>query len=266
MIESTRMKLTGLLLTYNEEENIQRVLDKLTWLEKIIIIDSYSTDRTADIINSYNNTEIHFRAFESFADQCNYGLLLINSEWVLSLDADYVLTDEFISETEAYVNEKKLNNIAYFCRFHFLVFGERLLNDNTTPRAVLFKPAYCTYFNDGHAHRLEFNGPTGNFTARLLHDDRKPLSRWLASQSNYSIQETDKLLSLPYQELNFISKIRKTKILAPFFVFFYCLFVQGLIFNGWRGWHYTLQRTMVEMLFALRLIEHSNGVAEKKKK
>jgi len=38
-------------------------------------------------------------------------------------------------------------------------------------------------------------------------------------------------------------------------VFFYSLFIKGLIFNGWRGWHYVLQRTMVEIVIALRLIE-----------
>jgi hypothetical protein len=51
------------------------------------------------------------------------------------------------------------------------------------------------------------------------------------------------------------AKIRKTKILAPFVVFFYSLFIKGLIFNGWKGWHYTLQRTMVEIILTLRLIE-----------
>lgn len=52
-----------------------------------------------------------------------------------------------------------------------------------------------------------------------------------------------------------VLRIRKTKVLAPFLVFFYCLFVNGALLDGWRGWHYTLQRTLVEILFALRLIE-----------
>ena len=248
--------LTAVILTYNEESNIARVLDRLGFLEKIVVVDSFSTDATLSIIAQYANVEVHQRAFDSFACQCNFGLSLLDSKWVLSLDADYVLTDNFIEEVHAFVTNENPKEVAYFCKFHFLVFGNRLLNDNTTPRAVLFKPAFCTYYDDGHAHRLKITGRTANFTARILHDDRKPLSRWLNSQSKYSIQETDKLIHASPTELSFISKIRKTKVLAPFFVFFYCLFVQGLIFNGWRGWHYTLQRTMVEILFALRLMEH----------
>lgn len=52
-----------------------------------------------------------------------------------------------------------------------------------------------------------------------------------------------------------VMRIRKTKIFAPFFVFFYCLVINGAWLDGWRGWHYTIQRTLVELLFALRLIE-----------
>ena len=66
------------------------------------------------------------------------------------------------------------------------------------------------------------------------------------------------LAETPRQQLSFTSKLRKTKILAPVFVFFYCLFVKGLIFSGWRGWHYTLQRTLVEILLALRLTEQDH--------
>ena len=70
------------------------------------------------------------------------------------------------------------------------------------------------------------------------------------------------LNNTPNAHLPFIFKLRKTKIFAPFLVFFYCLFIQGLIFKGWRGWHYTLQRTMVEMLIALRLTEKKLAVKD----
>lgn len=251
-------KLTAIILTFNEESNIKRVLDKLLWIERIIVVDSFSTDHTIEILEGYPNVEIHYRKFDSFANQCNYALTLVNSEWVISLDADYVLPQEFTEEVQFFIDNNISNNVAYFCRFHFLVFGKQLLSDNTTPRAILFKPAYCIYYDDGHAHRLKINGATGHFKSRILHDDRKPLSRWVDSQSTYSLKETQKLTGTPNSELSYISKIRKTKILAPFLIFFYCLFVKGLIFNGWRGWYYTMQRTIVEMLFALQLIEHDS--------
>ncbi|MDB4904329.1 MAG: hypothetical protein JWQ63_3610 [Mucilaginibacter sp.] len=255
--------LTALILTKNEEPNLKRVLEKLTWLEKVVILDSFSTDATLEIARSYPNVIIYQRKFDTFATQCNYGLSLITSEWVLSLDADYVLTDNFISETKKFIEDGE--KTAYVVKFKFLVFGKMLLGDNTTPRAVLFKLTNCNYYDDGHCHRLSINGNTGSFNSYILHDDRKSLTRWLSNQDGYAIKESKKLLNTSINQLSLTSKIRKTKIFAPVFVFFHCLFVKGLIFNGWTGWHYTLQRTMVEMLLALRLIEEeilSKGIEE----
>ena len=251
MLNST--VLQALILTKNEEPNLKRVLDKLTWLEKVVILDSFSTDTTLEIAASYPNVVVVQRAFDTHGKQWNYGLSLLNSEWVLSLDADYVLPDDFIEETKKYVTSG--DQTAYETNFKFLVFGKPLLKDNTTPRPVLFKKALCSYYDDGHTQRLKIEGPVGMYKAEILHDDRKSLSRWLSNQDGYAIKECHKLVAHTGEGLPMSSKIRKTKVLAPFIVFFYSLFVKGLIFNGWRGWHYTLQRTMVEIILALRLIE-----------
>ena len=245
--------LQALILTKNEEPNIERVLNKLTCFERVVILDSFSDDATLSIAEQFPNVEIFQRVFDTHANQWNYGLSLVESTWVLSLDADYVLTDEFIGETRHFI---KLNdNAAYFTKFKFLVFGRYLNGDNTMPRPVLFKIKDCIYYDDGHTQRLRINGKTGNYKSYILHDDRKSLSRWLKNQDGYAVKECDKLVHSDFADISFSSKIRKNKILSPFIVFFYCLFVKRLIFNGWAGWHYTLQRTMVEMLLALRLIE-----------
>lgn len=251
IISSTQLQ--ALILTKNEEPNIKRVLDKLTWLEKVVILDSYSTDTTLEIAAAYPNVTVVQRAFDTHGLQWNYGLSLLDSEWVLSLDADYVLPDDFTQETIVYIRSG--DKTAYETNFKFLVFGKPLLKDNTTPRPVLFKKALCSYFDDGHTQRLQINGAIGMYKAQILHDDRKSLSRWLSNQDGYAIKEANKLISSSSVGLPMSAKIRKTKVLAPFIVFFYSLFIKGLIFNGWRGWHYTLQRTMVEIILALRLIE-----------
>ena len=254
-MEKIRAKeLSALILTYNEENNIERVLNQLQWLERVIVLDSNSTDSTIELVKKYPNTEIFYRKFDTHATQWNYGLSLVKTDWVLTLDADYVLTPPFISETKRLISEN--GKAAYFTRFKFVVFGKPLLKDNTTPRPVLFRKDHCTYYDDGHTQRLRINGDTSFYRSFILHDDRKPLTRWLHNLDCYSIKECQKLLD-PGNSGNstLVQKIRKTKILAPFFVFSYCLFVNGAIFDGWRGWHYTLQRTLVEIWFAIRLIE-----------
>ena len=246
--------LQALIITKNEEPNIKRVLEKLTWLERVLILDSYSTDATLDILATFSNVVVVQRAFDTFAGQCNYGLTLVNSEWVLSLDADYVLTDEFIKETKQFLSADEKKITAYSTRFKFLIYGRELRSNNTTSRPVLFRRTRCTYIDDGHAHRLKIDGLERPYKSFILHDDRKSLSTWLSNQDKYSIREREKLLNAS-ESSSVIIKIRRTKVFAPIIIFFYCLLVKGLILNGWFGWYYTLQRTMVEMLFALRMIE-----------
>ena len=91
-------KITPLILTYDEEANIGRTLERLTWAEQILVIDSYSTDATLDILDEYPQVEVVQRSFDNFASQCNFGLQHICTEWILSLDADYVLSDELVDE------------------------------------------------------------------------------------------------------------------------------------------------------------------------
>src|SRR5437899_2882641 len=90
--------LQALILTKDEEPNIGRVLSKLQWLEKVVVLDSYSTDATVEIAGSFANVDLHSRIFDTHATQWNYGLSLMDSKWVLSLDADYILSDDFIKE------------------------------------------------------------------------------------------------------------------------------------------------------------------------
>ena len=90
--------ITPLLLTFNEAPNIGRVLRKLSWARRIVVVDSGSTDGTLDVISRFPQTEIYYRSFDSSAEQCNFGLTLIRTEWVFSLDADYELSYELVQE------------------------------------------------------------------------------------------------------------------------------------------------------------------------
>jgi len=249
-------KITPLILTYNEASNINRTLQHLTWAKKIIIIDSFSTDKTLEIIKSYPTVEVFQRKFDSFAVQCNYGLGKITSEWVLSLDADYVLTDELISEIKSLQNSSDINS--YSVIFKYCVFGKPLRGTLLPPRKVLYKREKATYQDDGHAHRVNVEGKSATLSSYIHHDDHKPLSRWLWAQDRYMIIEVKKLTYTTENELSLGDKIRKQKIIAPFVILFYCLVLKGGILDGWHGWYYAFQRVLAEVLLSIRLIEYNH--------
>ncbi|BAU63911.1 glycosyl transferase family 2 [Stanieria sp. NIES-3757] len=245
--------ITPLILTYNEAPNIGRTLAQLTWAKKIIIIDSYSTDTTLELLHSYPQVQIFSRNFDTFANQCNYGLEQINTEWVLSIDADYILTEQLIREINSLSPENLYDG--YFVNFKYCIFGKPLRATLLPHRQVLFKRNKAHYVDDGHAHQVIVKGKSSHLNSYIYHDDRKSLTRWLQSQDRYMIFEVKKLLETPEHELSVGDKIRRKKILAPFVILFYCLILKGGILDGWRGWYYAFQRTLAEILLSIRLIE-----------
>jgi glycosyltransferase involved in cell wall biosynthesis len=246
-------EITPLILTYNEAPNIGRTLQQLTWAKQIVVIDSYSTDETLEILDCYSQVKIFQRKFDTFAQQCNYGLTKIETEWVLSLDADYILSRELIQEMKKLTIDPNINS--HIVKFKYCVYGKPLRGTLYPPRKVLYRTKQAIYREDGHAHHVEITGESADLKSYIFHDDRKPLSRWLWAQDRYMILEAQKLLKTPSNQLSWGDRLRKTKILAPWVILFYCLLVKGCLFDGWEGWYYTLQRVLAEVWLAIRLME-----------
>lgn len=244
--------ITPLILTYNEAPNIERTLQKLTWAKEIIAIDSYSEDSTLAILNSCPQVKIFQRKFDTHTQQWNYGLEQVKSEWVLSLDADYVLTDALI-QTFGSLEDPNING--YSIPFKYCVFGKPLKGTILPPRLALFRKNSATYIDDGHTQLLKLEGRSSQLDTYIHHDDRKPLSRWLWAQDRYMVIESQKLLTTPDRQLSWGDRLRKRKIFAPPIILIYCLILKGGILDGWQGWYYAFQRTLAELLLAIHIIE-----------
>ena len=245
--------ITPLILTYNEAPNIQRTLGALSWAREIIIIDSGSTDGTLELAKAaHPNVKIIDRPFDNHPNQWNFGLDQIKTEWVLSLDADYVLTPELTSEIVGL--DPPADVAGYSAEFRYCIFGHFLRSSVYPARVVLFRRARARYVTDGHTQLVKTDGMVRQLKSPIYHDDRKPLSRWLQDQDRYSKIEAQNLLSRPLGELNFQDRLRRRIFFAPAAMFFYLLFGRGLILDGWPGWYYVAQRTIAEFLLSIRLL------------
>ena len=92
--------ITAIILTYNEEKHIERCLLSIKdTAKKIIIIDSFSTDNTLNILKKHN-VEILQNKFINQSKQLNWGLenSNIKTEWMLRLDADEIVTKSLIEK------------------------------------------------------------------------------------------------------------------------------------------------------------------------
>ena len=248
-----RDEITPLILTFNEAPNLRRTLERLSWARKILVLDSGSKDATLEITRSFPQVCVMHRAFDSFARQCNFGLEQITTEWVLSLDADYVLTGEINREIAALQPTDQVSG--FKARFTYCFHGRQLRASLYPPRTVLYRRAKARYRDEGHGHRVDIDGGIANLSGAILHDDRKPLSRWLGEQVKYARTEAEFLTTTPVSELKTADRVRQKIVLSPFLVFLYTLLVRGLILDGWAGWFYVLQRVYAELLLSLHLLE-----------
>lgn len=248
--------ITPLILTFNESANIGRTLDQLTWAQDIVIVDSFSSDDTLEIASRYPQTRVFQRKFDDFASQCNFGLTEtgIKTQWVLSLDSDYVLTSELIDELGALSVSENVAGLR--ASFTYCIYGRKLRSGIYPPVTVLFRKSKAIFRADGHAHRVSIDGELENLRAPILHDDRKPLSRWFEAQSRYTKLEAEKLADATPSELTWTDRIRRWRVIAPPGMLVYCLILRGGLLDGWAGFYYAFQRALAELMLSLYLLDH----------
>jgi glycosyltransferase involved in cell wall biosynthesis len=245
--------ITVMIHTLNEEPNLARTLSALYWATDILLIDSGSTDRTVAIASSFDNVRVVHRPFDNFADHCNFGHSLIEREWTLSLDADYVTNELFGREIGALKPPDEA--AGYSVSFKYLIYGHSLRGTLYPNRVVLYRTRRAKYYNQGHTQRILLEGNTLKLRSKINHDDRKSLSRWLSSQQRYADDEARYLLGKPLNELTARERLRLSSWASPMAVLFYTMFVKGCILDGWVGWIYVWQRVAAECMIALAVAE-----------
>lgn len=250
-------QITPLILTFNEAPNIGRVLERLAWAKQIVVVDSGSTDETLSILSRHANVRVFHHSFTSHAEQWNFGLqqTSITSEWVLALDADFILSDGIIEELKQIIPSGSIGG--YQAPITYCVAGRSLRGGLVPPLTVLFRRDGATYVQDGHTQLVKIRGMVALLSNPIFHDDQKPLSQWLASQARYMRLEAKKLRAAPTGDLGLADRIRRFIFFAPPLVFLYCLLIRGNFLDGREGFFYAMQRAVAEGILALYLIEES---------
>lgn len=186
------MKVSALILTYNEERNIAACLASLAGIDDVLVVDSGSTDRTCSLAKEYG-VRILTRPFDNFANQRNFGLDEGNfrNEWILHLDADEVATPEFLAALEELAPTPGING--------YRIPSKMILNG----RWLRYSGTYPTYqVRLGHRDRLRFRQvghgqredlppkQVGTFNEPYLHFNfSHGMTQWLRKHVSYADAE-----------------------------------------------------------------------------
>lgn len=198
-----RNPISACIICFNEEDNIRRCLESLKWVNdsggEIIVVDSFSTDRTVEICRQFTS-KVFRNKWPGFVNQKNYGLNLASNEWVLSLDADEMISnqarDEIIQEWRNNGHEKY---DGYYFKRHTFYLGKWINHGGWYPdyKLRLFRKSKGKWGGYDPHDRVIINEPAllKRFEGEIIHYTYKNISHQLKTIDRFSDSALEALLA-----------------------------------------------------------------------
>jgi len=160
--------ISAIILTKNEEKMIQTCLESVGWVDEVIVIDSNSSDKTAEIAKSFG-AKVYVRDFDNYVNQKEFGITKATGDWILYIDADERVLESLRQEILGLVSNEEFS--AYAISRRNIIFGSEEKYGPFWPDWVirLVKRAdFVKWVGEVHEH-MEFKGELGYTKNSLLH-------------------------------------------------------------------------------------------------
>jgi glycosyltransferase involved in cell wall biosynthesis len=247
--------ITVLILTYNEEKNIKFALENVKdWANEVVILDSYSTDKTIEIAEGYN-AKIYYRKFDNFSAQRKYALnkLEISNEWVFVLDADEYLTEELKSEITSLMKDEENMKDAYFMKRRFYWQGQWLKRCFYPTTLLRFGKKGLINCDDRpiNEHLICKTENIGYLEHDFIDYNRKDLNDWVLKHNKYATSEANQLMVKDKTKYSFFKSQYERKrwirtniwnnlppAFRPFIYFTFRYIIQGGFLDGKKAFMY----------------------------
>lgn len=220
-------KLSAIIITKNEELNIERCLRSIAWVDEIVMVDSQSTDRTVEIAQNYK-ARVFSPEWKGFGPAKQYALDQAQGDWILSIDADeeisFTLKNEILQLLES---SPSFDGYEIPRKTQFL--GRWILHSGWYPDYVLrlFRRDRGKFTPELVHERVEIEGRVGRLYNPLMHYSYATLEDFLRKMDQFS--------TLGAMEL-----YRSNRKFSPFYFLFkppFAFLKKLIIRQGWRdGW------------------------------
>ncbi len=180
------MKLTAIVTTYNEMAHLEGVLECLRFADEILVVDSFSTDGTAQRASELGARVLQ-RAYDYPAAQKNWAIAEATHDWVLILDADERVNDDLKKEIETILSGKPAFEAYWIYRSNFFM-GKRIKYSGWQGDKVLrlFARSACLYKDVMVHEEIDLKIPAGKLKNKLEHYTYKNLSHWIDKHQRYA--------------------------------------------------------------------------------
>jgi glycosyltransferase involved in cell wall biosynthesis len=257
------MAISLAVITYNEEDNIIKLFDSLADIvEEIIIVDSYSTDKTKEICTQkYPHVKFFEKKFDGYGEQKNYALDLCSNEWVLFLDADELPDEELKSSIKKILSSEKTEFSIYKAKFnnhlgiHLIRFG----GWGNVHRERLFRKNSAKYSDDKVHECLITDQKAGFLEGKINHYTYKSIHHHITKVNKYSDMMAEKMFEKG-------KKINRFKIIvSPVYEFIKVFIFKLGILDGFAGFYIAKTMSYYTFLKYIKLYEKIRLIEIKKK-
>lgn len=178
--------LSVAIVTHNEEDNIRDALESVKWADEIVVVDSFSTDRTLDICREYTD-KVFSIEWAGFVEQKTKAVSMTIHQWVLVLDADERVTKELRDEILDVIKNNYSLNGYYLPRKNYFA-GRWVKHGGWWPDYTLrFFRREKGSFKMREVHEsIKINGNTGYLKNPIEHYTYKDINDYLKRMQNYS--------------------------------------------------------------------------------
>ena len=223
-----RRPLSAVIITLNCASQLAASLDSLAFCDEIVVVDSGSTDGTAELAQSRGARVIH-KEWLGFGPQKQFAVGQASHDWVLCLDSDERVTPELRAGIERILVAPSAAAYEFPRRNRFM--GRYLRHGEGYPdwSLRLFDRRHARWSDDAVHERVIADGPIGRIAGDLLHDSAETLEKYLDKQERYSTLAAKELLAAG-QRASF------TRMLLSPLVRFMKFYILRLGFlDGWPG-------------------------------
>ncbi|MEK6921251.1 MAG: glycosyltransferase family 2 protein, partial [Nanoarchaeota archaeon] len=235
-----------------EEEKIERCLQHLTWADERVIVDSNSTDKTAEIAKKYTK-KIYKRQFDGYGQQKQAAINKCTHDWILEVDADEVITKELQEEIQQLQkNPEKMNKHAAYNITRQEYFLKKPLMRSKIPR--LYKKQSVQYKGEIHEY-LEIKGSRGYLKGKIEHesDNYDTIAKRVDKINEYTKREVEIKIK---QGSWSIWKVLVKMAIMPLGYFCWLYVRKGLMWKGYRGLIWSLLTAYYHFLIYAKIYEY----------
>ena len=188
--------VSAIVLTYNNEDIIQRFAQSVAWTDELVVVDSGSRDRTLDIVEAHHhNCRLVTRRFDHFSNQRNFGLQHATSDWVMHFDSDHVMTRELKEEIQALLQGQPTHRV--YNAHQRLFWRKQLLSHASGPvgfGGFLHRRDAARFESPIH-EKLVSEHSVGMLRQSLDHVTDQTLKQRITQMAEYVEREVDAILA-----------------------------------------------------------------------